>query len=407
MTTLCRHFVFLSVVFFFSNLSWYLSYAGFPVVPWHTYLLVLGGTLMFTLLRLPEVLRALPAYLLVWVWLYLIHGILMFFYSSQHPDGLEMVKDRLIDGILLVTCLMLLNLRPGMVRVAQWGILWTLFFAVGMNLLDFINPMFSFVEGRAAGFYVNPNIAGRVMSLGMVACIPLVPPRLRFTFCLVIGIGVFATFSRSGWFNWTVGIIALTVHGLLVFRHKWPSILFFSLLGLTLIYVLLSGLALEVIAALHLDGYLTPDTLSRLSGFEITFRDYSTGERLKLIPQSWEVIRDHPLLGAGADLRLMFDQRPHNMYLLVLTQGGMLGLLMFVTLLWLLWHHTSATGRATIVVYVFSSLFTHNNLEGPTTLLIVALIASLRPTTSESTLQRYSTLRPSHGEPWTTAPRVG
>jgi O-antigen ligase len=275
---------------------------------------------------------------------------------------------------------MLLNLKPGLVPLAHRAILWTVLFSVAVNMVDFIDPMFSRVDGRAAGFYINPNISGRMLSFGMVAALPLVPGRLRLLFCLLVGVGVFITFSRSGWLNWAVGIIALTASGHLVFRHKWPSILFFSLLGLAIVYSLVSGIALELLSALNLSHYLTPDTLARISGFETSFADHSTSERARLAQHSWEVIQQHPLLGTGTDLHQWFTRAlPHNMFLLALAEAGVPGLLLFLALLWLLWRNTDDLGRAMLSVYIFSSLFTHNNLEEPATLLILALIASRQP----------------------------
>jgi len=380
MNSLLKSFVFLTAVFFFSNLPLFMPYWGLPVVPWHTYLLVLGCTLFLATFRLPHLLRTLPRYLVVWLWLYLIHGILMFLYSSQNPQGLEMLEMRLLNVALLGTFLMILNLKAGTAILVQKAILCTVLFSTLVNLADFIDPMFSGVEGRAAGFYINPNIAGRMLSLGMVASLPLVAGRLRLLFCLLVGVGVFITFSRSGWLNWAVGIIALTASGYLIFRYKWPSILFFSLLGLAIVYSLISGIALELLSALNLSGYLTPDTLARISGFESSFADHSTSERARLAQYSWEVIQQHPLLGVGTDLRQWFiEALPHNMFLMAQVEAGVPGLLLFLALLWLLWRNTDALGRALLTVYIFSSLFTHNNLDEPATLLILALIASRRP----------------------------
>ena len=380
MNSLLKSFVFLSAVFFFSNLPLFMPYWGLPVVPWHTYLLVLGCTLFLATFRLPHLLRTLPRYLVVWLWLYLIHGILMFLYSSQNPQGLEMLEMRLLNVALLGTFLMILNLKAGTAILVQKAILCTVLFSTLVNLADFIDPMFSGVEGRAAGFYINPNIAGRMLSLGMVASLPLVAGRLRLLFCLLVGVGVFITFSRSGWLNWAVGIVALTASGHLVFRHKWPGILFFSLLSVGVIYSLVSGIALELLSALNLTQYLTPGTLARISGFESAFTDHSTNERARIAQYSWEVIQQHPLLGTGTDLLRWFTEiRPHNMFLLSQAEGGVPGLLMFLALLWLLWRNTDALGQALLAVYTFSSLFTHNNLEEPAILLILALIASRRP----------------------------
>jgi len=380
MNRLLQSFVFLTAVYVFSNLPLFLPYQGVPLMPWQSYLLMLGATLFIATFRVRQLARGLPRYLVIWLWLYLIHGILMFLYSSQHPAGLEILEMRVLNVALLGTFLMLLHLHPGMGRLAQQAILWTVLFSVLVNLADFVEPMFSQVDGRAAGFYINPNIAGRVLSLGMVAALPLVGPRLRLLFCLLVGVGVFITFSRSGWLNWAVGIVALTASGHLVFRHKWPGILFFSLLSVGVIYSLVSGIALELLSALNLTQYLTPGTLARISGFESAFTDHSTNERARIAQYSWEVIQQHPLLGTGTDLLRWFTEiRPHNMFLLSQAEGGVPGLLMFLALLWLLWRNTDALGQALLAVYTFSSLFTHNNLEEPAILLILALIASRRP----------------------------
>lgn len=380
MSKLCRIFVFFSAIHAFGNFPVFLFDQGFPLVPWHSYVVLLGCTLMLAMFNLRSLLQGIPRYMVIWIWLYFIHSILMFLYSSQDPQGLDMLKARIVDIAQLGTFLMMLNLRPEMARIAQKAILWVVLFSILMNIMDFVDPAFSRVGGRAAGFYLNPNYAGRILSLGMLASLPLVRPRLRLMFCLLVGVAVIITFSRSGWLNWALAIITATTSGYLVFRHKWPSILFFSMLGLLMIYVLFSGLALELLAALNLSGYLTPDTLARVSGFGITFDDFSTTERTKLVEDSWEVIKHHPLIGSGTDLHRWFQRvLPHNMYLLSMASGGFPGLLLFLALIWLLWRNTTDLGRAITVVYIFSSLFTHNNLDGSPTLLLIALVATLRP----------------------------
>ena len=52
-------------------------------------------------------------------------------------------------------------------------------------------------DGRGAGFFHNPNVAGIALLIGLVACLPAVSQKFRASFLILVCFGIFATLSRT------------------------------------------------------------------------------------------------------------------------------------------------------------------------------------------------------------------
>ena len=79
--------------------------------------------------------------------------------------------------------------------------------------------------------------------------------------------------------------------------------------------------------------------------------------------------------GIGATGDWVDSGRPHNMYLLSAAEGGMLGLFVFLALIGALWYSVDSVGRVAVVVFAVANNFTHNNLEDPKILCLLAIMA--------------------------------
>ena len=60
------------------------------------------------------------------------------------------------------------------------------------------------VVGRAAGTFINPNIACESMLLVFLFACPVVPKKYRTPLLLLCGIGILLTFSRAGMVAWSL-----------------------------------------------------------------------------------------------------------------------------------------------------------------------------------------------------------
>lgn len=314
-------------------------------------------------------------YMIVWLLLFLSSSIMSYIYSPQGSIEVQALTESFRTVLLLFSLFYIFSIE-GAVRVARYALMVVVVFSVLMNILDFIVPMFSKVPGRAAGLYVNPTISGAMLVLAMVISISVVPRYLRLAFCFFVGIGVFITFSRGPWLFWVIAITGLGMVGALEIGHKIKPLVVpvISLIAGGLVFIFLTGGAIEFFNMTGLDSYLTPVTLSRIGGSGAAFTDYSTTTRADVVARAWDVFADNPWFGAGLGVDQSWSVGSHNTFLRLAAEGGLLRLSIFIGLLMILWRMTDGIGRVALAVYTASCMTSHSNLQEPSFLIIIALI---------------------------------
>jgi len=368
------------LVFFITAL--YCSYAyifffnagvtGIKPLYWH--LFTISSVLAIILLRLPSEKPSLPRDLTIWLWLFLCNTILCYLYSAQG----EIETQALIEGFqltaLLISFLILLKTNDA-IKITRFAFFVVLLFSVSINFIDFINPMWTKVAGRAAGLYANPTISGKILVLLMILSVPIIPRKVRLLYCMFAAVGVFLTFSRGPWLFWVIAFIGLAKTGYISLGNRRASVVVAGLLTSFVLYNVLTGGVLELVSGTRIDEYLTPGTLGRLGGIGAAFTDYSAASRAEVAAKAWEVFSMNPWFGAG----LAFDQGweigAHNTYLRVAAEGGLVRLAIFLWLIILLWKKTDDIGRVALIVYAVSCLTSHDNLRQPALLMILAFLA--------------------------------
>ena len=89
-------------------------------------------------------------------------------------------------------------------------------------LIDLFNPLsFSDLIGRGSGMYLNANYAGASLLIGLIYISGKIRGPLFLFLLLLVGLGVFATFSRTA--------IAFYLLYIIVIFWKKPQILFLIL----------------------------------------------------------------------------------------------------------------------------------------------------------------------------------
>ncbi len=340
-------------------------------------LLVVGRSSLF---------KDLPRPLLIWLWAFSAYSAFNFIYSSHSELATQAVIYN-FESVFLFAAFFLLLIQPGAIRVAQWALLVVALLGVVLNIIDFFTPLWSTVPGRAAGLYGNPTISGKILALTMVAAIPVIPARLRLLFCAVVGVGIILTFSRGAWLLWAVGVTGLSVAGYIQFRYKKITAgLVAGLVGF-LLYSLLTGTLLGYMNTVGLDAFLTPDTLERMGGRGSSFGDDSASSRAAVALRAWEAFEDTPWIGHGMGYTMEWGYiEPHNMYVTMAANGGMLGLAIFLGLLALVWCNSDRLGKVICLLYAFSSLTSHNNLDQPAMIYMLAMALALGRNSRESSV---------------------
>lgn len=366
------------------------------LLPKYWYLSTLGSALAIIVAR-PWIVRDLPHHFIVWLWVYLCHTIVLFLMSSQSAVVMEDLIHRFSFIALLAAFVVMVQVE-GTVRTVRLALFLTMVFAVVMNVMDFIEPTWTVTPGRAAGTYREPNLAGEVLALGMVLSIKVVPRNLRLLYCFFLGFGILVTFSRGGWLLWALGVIGLVLTGSIGYQRKVLPTVAIGFVSIIIMYSLVSGKFGDFFTATGLDTYLTGDTTRRLGIEQKEF--VAIDDREASYVAAWLMFQEHPWFGHGLgygwewsshlprDLGYSSFDRPHNMYLLALLEGGVIAVAIFVGLLVILWYTSDPNGRVFVVLYAVGSMGIHTNLEFPGLLLMIALALAARGPTASLTAHR-------------------
>jgi O-antigen ligase len=203
------------------------------------------------------------------------------------------------------------------------------FVGVALNLYELLihSNTWSIAPGRSAGLYVNPNISGAVLLGYGLFFLSRRTDGLTIADLLlmaVLTIGVFATFSRSS-------ILALLVLlSALVFARMQRGDLLKVFGGIAMVAIAGGVFAAYVLRNVDLSDDAAIRITSLLTSWGVG--DYEQ-DRMYAIDASMELILKDPLLGAGAGTMYALPEGPHNMFVAMMLDYGLLGLLLYVVLI--------------------------------------------------------------------------
>lgn len=309
------------------------------------------------------------------VWAVLFGGVATFsyFFSVQEPEQLRELKTIIICLVMLGLYMAAFNGAREM-RAARISMLLVVLISVVNNLLDFFGVyIFTVAEGRGAGFYMNPNISALYLLMGMILTVSLLPPRYRLKYCLVVGVGVVATFSRSGVLVWLISVYGLGRSGIFQLSRRAVTIMVVIMASA----VIVMQVGENVVTTFGLDKYLSENAMQRLH-LDIS-TDSSVQGRMAVAERSLELIKASPWLGHGLGAHLVWSTRvePHNTYLLLGVELGLLGVAMYLWLLVILWRMKSPVSKVFSFSLAVWSLFDHNIITSHGMWLAYATLAGL------------------------------
>jgi O-antigen ligase len=179
-------------------------------------------------------------------------------------------------------------------------------------------------KGRGAGFWVNPNSCAEICVFGLFLSTicnfksKFFANGLRL---LLLG-GIMASMSRGGLSMLFVGAVAYAVAS-----KQWKIL---ARVGLGFVLVVVMGLALAVIAKQA--GMASLSRVERFASFTTGDVGSSGSDRLSLWGYGWRGVMEDPILGRGHRAMEKIVQigsgfGPHNYYLYVWGNSGLMGLL--------------------------------------------------------------------------------
>ena len=317
--------------------------------------------------------------LVVWAFAYALLSIVWFVPSSQSALAWQQVQTRLLSAGFLVLALVIFAEARAR-RAARRAIVAATLLAVALNLYEVVFPQtFSDIPGRATGLYDNVNQSGAALVLGLILGQDALPRRLRLLFALTVGLGLLATVSRSAILGWGL-VLAL---GAARRGHRRRALTAATAVGLAAWLLLLSPWWTGVEQALEERGVLTANVRERFDVFSSAeLGDASTQERRQVATLAWDSFAEQPVVGGGtgASTETPFDLGPHNMYLAMMVDHGVIGLFLLPTLILAAVWGADPRRAFSVVPFAlflaFWGFFSHNVLEERYILLVVALVAA-------------------------------
>lgn len=371
------------VLAFFSNLPLYVGTFVFPPLqPLHWIIALLVPTLIVLLgdgrlaqrpLTFPAVLAAYACLCLAW-------------YVGQGGGDLTVLRQRILGLIFCSACYLVFTTSENALRTAQKTTIAVVIGSVLLNFYDISHPYVlipSYSEfatvGRAAGLFINPNQAGTALVLGLVLSIRLVPMRWRVAYLVFVAAGVTVTLSRSAMLSFVVACFGLAVgrHRLLTLRQ----ILYALAVGAVAAWATWLVVAAEIEQRFNIDPAVFADRVLWIldpSGRS----DFSQTERLQLLQRGLEQFLASPLWGNGIGSTELWAERTstHNLYVMLASDFGMLGLFMLPGIVFAAVGSIPSRVREVTVgglVILVYGLFSHNVLGEFYVLISIAMLAAL------------------------------
>jgi len=355
------------------------------VIPgfWLGPILIAAPTAMWCSLRLHRVHKASgyqPITLAVLTF-YVIMALLDVLILSNSSSGIAFRRTEFVIIFALIAPLYeVMNKRS----IAQWVRSFTVV-AVLFILLDYFYSPFSvfldkymeveregyFTTHRASGFFVNPNAAGATLAILALMCAQNTGTYRRVLYYSITLIGILATVSRGSLIMWALAVALnelVTTSSRKAVKINFWAIASISALSLVLVTISIAASSNSpVLDALGLSN----DTASRLT----TLQDNSADERLDLLRAAWKGFADSPLIGQGVgyDYEWSLLRPVHNIYMQMLLEHGVIGIMWFAVFIWSLSRINSVNRIHLPILIAVKGLFNHSLINEAVDAVILGL----------------------------------
>jgi len=382
----------LAVLFFYSNLPIYLGILDKIVISNPVYWFGLFAVLalavfippLFARGIIPKTFFSNPVFF--WSICYLAILSLWYIVAASSPSVDIIFKNRVI-GLTLLTVFLFLFFQGSYVQLwARRMILLSIVLAVAFNVWEVFHPssfvpitFYAATPGRSAGLYINPNQAGAALILGMILTITLIPIRYRLYFIFYVLIGVILTFSRSMSLGWLIAVIVLWQQKII----KLSSFILVTTVFLLAIYSFLPDIVYFI--KVNYGIFAEEGIYMRMGWFAHPMFDVDTSEtaRMYVANISWQMFLDNPLFGNGIGSTDLWAElvSTHNMYLYLMADYGILGIILYPLLVLVTVWHSHKEVRSIALAFASFALmwgfFSHNIMSEYYSLIAFALMASM------------------------------
>jgi O-antigen ligase len=354
---------FLWMVTIGSNLAGYYSMAAGYSIPYLGAVILFGSAYFLYVLRM-HVWTLLAYKDFVFVAFVLIFPVLTYIATERTFERNAYTSVIGVTMVFLTSSLLLLcsdfrrTLKAAAMAIVVIGVVLNLY-----ELLVEANT-WSIALGRSAGLYINPNISGSVLLGYGLFYLSTQSGRLTpadFLLMTLLVIGVFTTFSRA-----SILALALLLGAITYIRLQRGDVP--RLIGGFFILSVVAGLFIAyVLRNIELSDAAVVRIVSLLTQWGVG--DYEQ-DRMYAINASMELISKSPILGAGPGTMYELPEGPHNMFVAMMLDYGLVGLGLYTAIiLRLVWSARRARKQMAWPLWTFVgwmtifSLVSHNLLD--------------------------------------------
>jgi O-antigen ligase len=381
----------------FTGIANYLFNTGmFPAPPlaWLIGLAALSVPLWFSA-RTWRVVLTSP--LVGWCTGYILIVVLSFLWSTRSGVAVQDIRTAIVT-VLAIPLFIAIFGSPNAVRAARKAVMAAVIIAIAVNFYEVLNPGRINVGtfGRAAGFYQNANQSAGALNIGLVLSIHIVRPRFRALYAVLVGLGVLVTLSRGGLLCAALAMVYLMGTGTIRAHRIALAVMLASaaLAG----GIVVSGQTRRLTELLQMGE--RSGILARITDPQVAIQgaDASTNLRAEVALKAWEMFKERPFLGwgVGSTTEWALSHGTHDMYLKMLAEYGILGLLMYPLLLYAAIYGATGkvreVGRAFLLIMVPLGFFSHNQLDNWEIVVGMSLMAAMA-TMSSSNSEDASAVR--------------
>jgi len=331
----------------------------------------------------------------------LISGVWLIFQPSTSEKVLQELDTRLLSVLFMLILLCIFS-RDDVQFWARGAVLGGVLLAVGFNVFELFSPMaFSEVMGRSAGLYINPNQSAAALILGMIMTVGLLPHRYRMLFVVIVGLGVFLTFSRLVMIGWVLTAAVFIKTGQLNLRRS-------LLVGCAMLAIAFAATIWQwdkIQYRLEDLGVLNKNVLARIDWFNSPdASDMSTTERKEVAEFGWEMFSGSPVIGngLGASVNWAREKSSHNEYLNMMVDHGIIGVfflpLLVLAIQWRARGEARQIGFSLALFVLYFGFFSHNILTERYMLMIFVLLECM--TMSSRAVQLFDKRLQSESRPY-------
>jgi O-antigen ligase len=387
-----------SVLVFFTFIDVYFFGIGKLPAPVVLISLFIGAEFLLLVFTRFAILKYIPSELIIWCAGYLAISLFSFLvavsFYAEYPfvdEAFPEVRIRILSEAFLIIMYLIFAKYPKIQNLTRVAICLAVLLAVFNNIREVSDPL-AFqglnASGRAAGYYLNPNVTGCALILGMIFGIGILPKQLRIPFALLIIFGIFLTFSRGAILAWFM-VMAIFIQAGVIYRKQLLSWVVGIVTIISVVSPILSNLDINELQRTGLINVGMENITGRLEWFQnpIANRDDSGDSRLEVVMTAWNMFVEHPILGNGIASTKNLNNwgiSTHNMYLLFVTEHGILGIFILPLLVYVV--TAKSRGETKHIGLAFSSfillwgLFSHNIIEERYILISFSLMAAMNVT---------------------------